>query len=619
MQSSLSRTKIFKQNLRITQLGKTGQIEEAIRVFKKITHPNTVTYNSMISAYAKNGRIKQARVLFDKMPHKNLVSWNTLINGYIYNDQIEQACKLFEKMPQWDFFTYALMITCYSRNGALDKARNIFYSLPDMSNVACWNAMITGYTQNGEMELGVKFFNEMEEKDIVSWNMVVCGFVDLGDLDSAWEFFEKIPCPNVVSWVTMLSGYARYGGFVRVGKLEEAKNLLDAMPYQNVGAQTAMISGYVQHNMIDEGRKIFDQMSSRDIACWNTMITGYARSGKMDEALYLFKKMEHKSVVIWNTMIAGYAQAGKMENSFEMFENMRERNVMSWNSLISGFTQNGLYVDAVKSFVSMSREGKKPDQSTFTSALSSCGNLALEYTGRQLHQAIIRNVVSWNSLIAGYALNGYGKEAVKLFQDMEGRGMDPDEVTFIGVLSACNHAGLIDLGVNLFESMSKKYPIEPLTEHYACMLDLLGRAGRLKEAFELVSKMKVKVTPGIWSSLLWACRMHKNAELASFFSTKLIKIEPHKTSNLVLVANMYAEIGKWNEVERVRETMIDKRGVKQPGCSWIEDKNQLIVFLADDDSRAQKMEIRDALKSLTAQMMDAVCIPVGRSSFLDIG
>nr|GMD19428.1 pentatricopeptide repeat-containing protein At4g02750-like [Ipomoea batatas] len=407
--------------------------------------------------------------------------------------------------------------------------------------------------------------------------------------------------------------------------------------------------------MIDEGRKIFDQMSSRDIACWNTMITGYARSGKMDEALNLFKKMEHKSVVIWNTMIAGYAQAGKMENSFEMFENMRERNVISWNSLISGFTQNGLYVDGVKSFVSMSREGKKPDQSTFTSALSSCGNLALEYTGRQLHQAIIRSgfakdlsisnalitmyakcgnifnakkvfhdlenadVVSWNSLIAGYALNGYGKEAVKLFQDMEGKGMDPDEVTFVGVLSACNHAGLIDLGVNLFESMSKKYPIEPLTEHYACMLDLLGRAGRLKEAFELVSKMKVKVTPGIWSSLLWACRMHKNAELASFFSKKLIKIEPHKTSNLVLVANMYAEVGKWNEVERVRETMIDKRGVKQPGCSWIEDKNQLIVFLADDDSRAQKMEIRDALKSLTAQMMDAVCLPVGRSSFLDIG
>ncbi|MCE5165951.1 hypothetical protein HAX54_013387 [Datura stramonium] len=731
---------IFQQNLKITQLGRRGQIDEAIKVFNRITHPNTITYNSMISAYAKNGRIINARRLFDKMQYKNLVSWNTMINGYLFNDQVDKACELFDKMPLRDHFTYALMITCYARTGMLEKARNVFESLPDKSNIACWNAMITGYakagrlndarkmfdgmpaknlvswnsmllgyTLNGEMQFGLKYFEDMEEKDIVSWNLLLGGFIEIGDLDSAKEVFAKILNPNVVSWVTMLSGFARYGmileaemvfdqmpvknevawnamlaayvqngkidmaaslfnrmsqrsavayttmidGYCRAGKLKEARDLLDQMPYKNVGARTAVISGYIQNNRLDEARRLFDQTAIRDVVCWNTMIAGYAQCGRIDEAFDLFEKMKPKSIVVWNTMIAGYAQVGQMEKALEIFENMGERNVISWNSLISGYTQNGLYVDALKYFVIMTRDGKKPHHSTFASALSSCSNLAAEQIGKQLHQAAIKSghvrnlsvcnalittyakcgnifdaekmfedvdnadVISWNSLLAGYALNGYGKEAVKLFQKMEDKEVVPDEVTFVSVLSACKHAGLSDAGANLFEHMTRKYSITPSSEHYACLVDLLGRAGRLEEAFLLIQEMKTNVTAEMWGALFGACRMHNNIKIAGRAIEKLLELEPHTSTNLVVLSNMYAELGRWGDVERVRETIKKSGAGRLPGCSWLEDKNQLLVFLCGEDTSAQTVENFNVLFTLTAQMMDMHHMPAMTSFCLD--
>ncbi|KAJ8549474.1 hypothetical protein K7X08_033181 [Anisodus acutangulus] len=234
-------------------------------------------------------------------------------------------------MPQRDHFTYALMITCYARSGELEKARNVFELLPDKSNIACWNAMITGYTKAGRM-------------------------------------YQR----SAVAYTTMIDGY------FRAGKLKEARDLLDQMPYKNVGARTAMISGYIQNNRVDEARRVFDRTATRDVVCWNTMIAGYAQCGRVDEAFDLFEKMEPKSIVVWNTMMAGYAQVGQMEKAIEIFENMGERNVISWNSLISGYAKNGFYVDALEYFIMMIRDGKKPDRSTFASALSSCSNLAAE-------------------------------------------------------------------------------------------------------------------------------------------------------------------------------------------------------------------------------------------------
>ncbi|KAM4112292.1 hypothetical protein ACJW30_05G130100 [Castanea mollissima] len=716
---------VFNQNLKITQLGKLGRIEEAVKLFSLMKLKNTVSYNSMISAYMKNGRVRDARQMFDEMPHRNLVSWNSMIAGYLHNDKVKEASQLFDEMPKRDRFSWTLMITCYLRNGELEKARKLFDLLPDKRDSVCWNAMISGYakkgrfddamklfdkmpvkdlvswnsmlagyTQNGEMRLGLQFFEEMDERNVVSWNMMVDGFVEVGDLDSAWHFFKKIPNPNVVSWVTMLSGFARNGeidkartlfdqmpsrnvvswnamiaayvqkcqideakrlfmemperdsvswttminGFVRVGKIDEAREYLNRMPYKNTVAQTAMISGYVQSKRMDEASQLFCQIATHDVVCWNTMISGYAQCGRMDDAHCIFRQMVNRDMVSWNTMIVGYAQVGQMDKAIKIFEEMGQRNTVSWNSLITGFLQNGLYLDALKSFMLMGQEGKKPDQSTFACGLSACANLAALQVGKQIHHLVVKSgyvndlyvsnaliimyakcgrvfdaelvfkdinnvdVVSWNSLIAGFALNGYGKEAVKLFEEMLVDGVAPDPVTFLGVLSACSHAGLVDHGLELFKSMSELYSFEPLAEHYACVVDLLGRAGRLEEAFNMVRGMKIKANAGIWGALLGASRVHRNLELGRHAAEKLLELEPHKTSNYVLLSNMHAESASWEEVERVRVLMKKSRVEKQPGCSWIELRNEICAFLSDSPVHPRASEICKTLKALTAQI-----------------
>ncbi|KAH7848872.1 hypothetical protein Vadar_009505 [Vaccinium darrowii] len=690
---------VFNQNLKITQLGKCGRIEEATKIFNQMPHPNTVTYNSMISVYAKNGRINDARDLFDKMQRKTLVSWNTMIAGYLHNDIIDKARELFDKMTQRDDFTWTLMITCYTRNGEVEKARGLFDMLPDKKkkkNQACWNAMIAGYAknrcfgdarklfdemedkglvswnsmlagyvQNGEMSLGLRFFEEMDERDVVSWNLMLGGFVEVGDLESAWQFFQRIPNPNIVSKVTMLCGFSRNGriteakrlfdqmeyknvvswnamiaayvqhcqideavrlfrqmpeknvvswttiinGYVRVGKLGEAEQVLNKMPYKNVGAQTAMISGYIQNRRMDEARQIFGKIGTPDVVCWNTMIAGYAHCGRMDEALNLLKQMPQKNIASWNSMIFGYAQTGQMDKAVSVFEEMGKKNIVSWNTLVSGYTQNCLFANALKTFLLMLQDGKKPDQSTFVSGLCSCANLAALEFGNQLHQTVVKSgyannlsvsnalismyakcgrilsaeyvfkdidsvdVISWNSLISGYASNGYGEKTIKLFQELIVKGVKPDEVTFVGVLSACSHSGLVDEGLNLFKSMTEEHFIEPLAEHYACMVSLLGRAGRLEEAFQMVREMKIEATAGIWGALLHACCVYGNLEIGHVATEKLSKLEPYKSSNYVLLSNLNADTGRWDEVESTRILMRDRGAEKQPGWSWILDRN----------------------------------------------
>lgn len=717
-------TLIFNQNQKITHFGRSGQINEAAKIFEQMTRRNTITYNSMISAYAKNGKIRDARQVFDRMPYRDVVSWNSMISGYLHDDKVEDAYVLFDRMPKRDSFSWTLLLTCYTRNGDLEKARELLNSLPCTGNPECWNAvisgfvkrgrnkdarvlfdkmpvknivswnsMLSGYTKNGEMHLAVKFFEEMVEKDVFSWNLMLDGLVKIGDMDSAWQFFRKIPNPNVVSWVTMLCGFARSGkivearelfdtmpsknivswnamiavyvqenhideanrlflqmpdrtsvswttminGYVRVGKLNEANELLNQMPYKNIAAQTAMISGYIQNKNINKAAQIFNDMGTKDVFCWNTMIAGYAQCGRMDEALCLFKKIPKKDIFSCNAMIHGYAETGQVGKALIIFKEMGEKNIVSWNSLISGLTQNGLYLDSLRCFMLMRQEGMRPDQSTFSCGLSACANLAALRVGKQIHHLILKSgfvhdlyvanalitmyskcgeissaeiifkdtnrshVVSWNSLIAGYAFNGYGNKAVELFKKMEVKGIVPDEVTFVGVLSACSHAGLIDLGLKLFKDMCEAYSLEPLAEHYACVVDLLSRAGRLEEAFELTSRMEVKPNAGIWGALLGASRVYQNTELGKIALEKLQELEPHKTSNRVLLSNAYAEAGKWDQVERLRMTM-EREAVKQPACSWIDINSQIYPFLSGSRAQARKADIYKTLQNLTAQM-----------------
>ncbi|KAJ0027296.1 hypothetical protein Pint_36580 [Pistacia integerrima] len=437
----------------------------------------------------KNGEMSLAMKFFEEMEERNMVSWNLMLDEFVEVDDLDSAWKFFQKIPNPNFVSWVTMICGYARSGNILEARRLFDKMPSR-NVVSWNAMIASYVQSFRIDETAKLFMEMPRRD-------------------------------PVSWTTMIDGY------VLVGKIDKAGECLDQMPYNNIAAQTAVISGYVHSKRMDEASQIFKKIGTHDVVCWNSMIAGYARCGKMDEALNLFKQMVNKDIVTWNTMIAGHAQIGHMDNALKIFKGMGNRNIVSWNSLIAGFLQNGLFLDALKSFALMGRELKKPDHSAFACGLKFPNT---ELVFKDIGQV---DVVSWNSLIAGYAFNGCGKEAIKLLEEMVMEGVAADQ------------------GLKLFKCMTEVYGMEPLFELYACLVDLLGRTGRLHEAFDMVRGMKMKPNAGIWGTLLGACRTHQNLEL-----------------------------GRWDEVEKVRGLMKGNETEKQPGYSWIEIRNQILTFLS---------------------------------------
>jgi pentatricopeptide repeat protein len=326
------------------------------------------------------------------------------------------------------------------------------------------------------------------------------------------------------------------------------------------------MKGYLQSKMIDEARRIFDGLEVRDAVCWNTMISGYVHCLMLDEAMVLFQQMPNKTLVSWNTMLAGYAHGRQMGKALSIFRKMNQRNVVSWNSVLSGLVQNGLYDEAIQHLVLMRRDTEMADWSTYKCCLSVCTKLADLQVVRQFHSLLVRSgyiggtfsgnvlisaygrcrrlsearhvfdemagrdIVSWNALINGYASYGRGIDAVSVFREMEANDVRPDVITFVGVLSACSRAGLLDEGLDFFSSMTKDYSLQPVAIHYACMVDLLGRAGRLTDAFELIQGMQIQPDAGVWGALLGACRLHKNDELAQVAANKLLELGPRKSS-----------------------------------------------------------------------------------------
>ncbi|KAH7669230.1 Tetratricopeptide-like helical domain-containing protein [Dioscorea alata] len=375
-----------------------------------------------------------------------------------------------------------------------------------------------------------------------------------------------------------------------------------------------LLSLYSGFKDMGDAQKVFDESPcTLDVVSWTTMITGHSNCGEMDRARWFFDRMPSRNLISWNAMIAGYARSGFAMHARRLFDEMPERDVMSWSSLVSGFSQRGLCNEALAVFDEMILNGFTPNEATLVSAASACAQLRDLDRGRRLHcyaldrelrkmsvilgtalvdmygkcgsiedaykvfrEMSARNVYSWNSMITGLALNGSGKQALTLFWKMKLAGLQPNAITFIGVLSACSHAGLVDEGEMLFDMMIRVYGIRPLEEHYGCMVDLLSRAGLLQEAVDFVANMPVEPHPGLWGALAGACRIHDNVELGVEVGKRLIELEPHHGGRYVLLSNLYAAARRWDDMEIVRSLLKERRVVKVPGNSAVEMKPLLL-------------------------------------------
>ncbi|KAH9801566.1 pentatricopeptide repeat-containing protein [Citrus sinensis] len=606
---------------------RNGCCDSALHVFNSMPRRSSVSYNAMISGYLLNGQLDPARQVFDQMPQRDLVSWNVMISGYVRNKSLSAARNLFEMMPKRDVVSWNTMLSGYAQNGYADAARRIFDRMLEKNEIS-WNGLLAAYVQNGRIEEACMLFESKANWEVVSWNSLMGGFVKQKRLGDAKWIFDRMPVRDEVSWNTMITGYAQNN------YLAEAQRLFEEAPVKDVFTWTAMVSGYVQNGKVDEARMIFDAMPEKNTVSWNAMIAGYVQTKRMDMARELFEAMTCKNVASWNTMITGYAQSGEITHARNLFDRMPQHDCISWAAIIAGYAQSGYSEDSLRLFIEMKRYGERLNRSPFTSVLSTCANLASLELGKQLHGQLVKvgfeagcfvgnallvmyckcgsveeayhafeeivdkDVISWNTMIAGYARHGFGKDALMLFESMKTVGIKPDDITMVGILSACSHTGLVEKGTEYFYSMNRDYGVIPNSKHYTCMVDLLGRAGRLDEAQNLMKNMPFEPDAATWGALLGACRLYGKTELAEKAAEVIFEMEPENAGMYVLLSNLYAASGRWGDVSKMRLKMRDRGVKKVTGYSWLEVQNKVHTFSVGDTLHPEKDRIYAYLEEL---------------------
>ncbi|KAL6004320.1 hypothetical protein ACLOJK_004869 [Asimina triloba] len=393
---------------------------------------------------------------------------------------------------------------------------------------------------------------------------------------------------------------------------------------------------------IDEGEQVhgvvLKTQFASDIFVQNSLIHMYSRCRKIDSARSVFDKMSDRNVVSWNSIIDGFAKAGDVVSARAYFDKMPHRNIVSWNSMIAGYVRNGLCDEALDLFFELQTSGLDPDELTMVGIVTAISHIGLLGFGRRVHGYLIRHAFSlqgvlgaalidmyskcgsilsasriferisnkdvghWTTMIVGFAIQGYAEASLQLFSLMQASGVKPNHVTFIGVLIACSHRGLVDEGLNNFRLMTRSSDISPMIQHYGCLVDLLGRAGYLEEALAVVENLPMKPGFVIWATLLAACKNHGDIKIAEIASQKLIELAPNYGGGYALLSNIYAGFGRWHDFSRMRRMLEEREVEKVPGFSWIEVDGEVHEFVVDDRFHPKCKEIYSMLDELDSKL-----------------
>eukprot|EP01018_Ginkgo_biloba_P003034 Gb_26694 [translate_table: standard] len=655
-------TDVSLGNRLVNIYAKCKSIQNARQVFDQMRERNVVSWTAMISGYVNNEYSEEALNLFWKM------RWVGVRPNQFTFPSVLKACATLEALDlanqvhsfiiktgcDSDVFVGSGLIDVYVKCKRLDDASKVFDKLPER-NVVLWSVMITGYAQNGHGEKALKLFMQMQREGIkpdqFTFPTALSACVSMLALEEGKQIHSHVI--KVIYDSDVIVENAVVDMYAKCGSIENARQLFDTMPERNVISWTAMVAGYAQNERGDEALKLFSEMhlsgmKPNQFTLWS-LLRACASLGTLDEGKrihsLIIKSGVESDVFVGSALVDTYTKCRSVEDARHMFDIMPRENVLSWNSMIAGYSQNGHDEEALKIFRQMKHEGIKLNQFTFSCVLSACVNIASLEQGKQVHACIIKNwfesdvlamnalvdmyakcgciegtrqvfermstrdVVSWTAMIAACAQHGCGEEALKRFEQMQSAGIKPNHITFVCVLSACSHTGLVDEGRRHFDAMTQIYSITPRAEHYACMVDLLARSGQVDKAEEFIHGMPFEPGASVWGALLGACRIHDKMEIGKRVAGYLSKLEPQNVGTLVLLSNIYAAAGRWDDVAKVRKLM-KRRGInKDPGYSWIEVKNTVHTFMVEDRSHAQGKEIYAMLQSLVEQMKDAGYMP----------
>ncbi|KAK6288075.1 hypothetical protein POUND7_014254 [Theobroma cacao] len=474
----------------------------------------------------------------------------------------------------------------------------------------------------------------------VSRILTFCVSPKYGNLEYAQMVFDRVSRPNTFMYNTMIRGYSNNKEPEKAFLLYQ-QMLCHSVPH-NSYTFPFLLKACSSLLAIEETKQIHAHVIKlgfgSEVFATNSLLHVYATSGSIKAARLLFDLVPERDIVSWNSMIGCYTKCGKMEIAYEFFKDMPTKNVISWTTMISGYVGAGMYKEALNLFHEMQIEGVKPDNVALASTLSACSHLGALDQGRWIHAYIDRigveidpilgcvlidmfakcgdmeealevfrkvkkkEVSLWTAVISGFAIHGRGKEALVWFDIMQKVGIRPNHITFTAILTACSHSGLVEEGKSLYKSMDRVHKLSPTIEHYGCMVDLLGRAGFLREAMGLIEKMPVKPNAVVWGALLNACRMHKNVELGKKIGKILIEEDPDHGGRYIHLASIHAAAGDWDRAVEARRQMKDRGVSKLPGCSAISLNGVVHEFLAGGQSHPQITDINQMWDSIADRL-----------------
>ncbi|OAY77719.1 Pentatricopeptide repeat-containing protein, partial [Ananas comosus] len=614
-------------------------------ILRNDTHiANSVLLEKIACMYISCGEIGLARNVFDKVPQPSVFLWNALIRAYSWNGPFGKAIELYHQMVglgvEPNKFTFPFVLKACSGMLALEEGVDIHNHARRVgldSDLFVSTALIDMYMKYGCLDDSHRLFNKMPKRDVVAWNAMVAGYAFHGFHDETINFVLEMQregmAPNASTMVAILPvvGQAKS---LRQGKGIHGYCMRRRFDEKDVLVGTAVLDMYAKCERLDHACKVFNRMMVRNEVTWSAIISGYVSCDRMAEVLGLFNDMMLADLTAGNSLLSMYAQAGNTDDALALFDEMPVSDTVSYSALISGFIQNGNAEEAFLIFKKMQLSNIEPDDATMVGIIPACAHLAALQHGKCSHGYVIvrgftsdnsicnalidmyakcgridlsrkvydkmptRDIVTWNTLIAGYGLHGLGHEAISLFIAMESERLKPDDITFISLISACSHSGLVTEGKYWFNAMRKIYSIIPRMEHYICTVDLLGRGGFLYEAYDFIQMMPFKPDVRVWGALLGACRVHKNIELGEKVSRMVEMLGFEGTGNFVLLSNIYSAAGKFDEAAQIRIMQREKGFTKSPGCSWIEIKGSLHAFTGGDRSHPQSSIIYQKLERL---------------------
>lgn len=547
--------------------------------------------NALIDFYMKSGEVKSGWIVFDQLDTKDVISWTTMISGYMQNSLDWQALEQFGNMIRlgWkpDGFTCcSVLISCGSCD-ALDQGRQVHaYTLKANldSDDYVTSSLIDMYSKCCSLVDAQKAFDAMERTDVITYNAMIEGYYRSGMLYEALDLFAEMRInliqPSLPTFTTLLGVSASLFSLVLSRQLH---GLITKFGFsRGLFAGSSIINAYSQCSSIDDARQVFEEMDEKDIVVWNTMLFGYIQQSQHAEALRIFLELQYSrlkpNVVTFIALLTASSNLASLPQGLQFH-----------NQIIKA----GLDLDPFLT-------------NTLVDMYANCGNM--EDALKAFDSTIQRDVACWNSMISTYAQHGESQEALCMFNRMINEGIKPNDVTFIGVLSACSHAGLVEEGFLYFNSMSR-FGVEPAKEHYDCMVSLLGRAGKLAEAVDFIGKMATQPAATVWRSLLSACRTGENIELGKYAAEMAISADPKDSGSYILLSNLFASKCMWTDVKKVRERMEKNGVVKETGYSWIEINNDVHFFISRDQSHHQTDSIYAFIGFLILQMKEMAYMP----------